>query len=91
VLGRVGKRADEGCALARECGFAADPVVVEGSPRVWTTLVELAEQRDVGLIVVGRRGQSRVSAALFGSVSAGVLHHVQRPVLTVPTASTPGP
>jgi len=91
AAGEAGRRADEGCALARESGFAADPVAVAGSPRVWAALVELAEERDVALIVLGRRGQSAVSAALFGSVSTGVLHHAQRPVLAVPAASAHGP
>lgn len=80
------ERAEEGCALARDIGFAPEPVTVEGSPRTWMALVQLAEDRDVAAIVLGRRGRSPVTAALFGSVSTGVLHHARRPVLAVPAS-----
>lgn len=81
--------AEEGCAVARENGFSAEPVALAGSYGVWAALVQLAEERDARVIVLGRRGQSPVSAALFGSVSTGVLHHAHCPVLAVPSNDSP--
>ena len=76
--------AEQGCALAREAGFEAQPLTVEARGAIWAALIHAAADNDAGLIVVGRRGQSRVAAALLGSVSTGVLNHADRPVLIVP-------
>ena len=35
-------------------------------------------------MVIGSRGQGAVESALLGSVSSGLLHHANRPVLVVP-------
>lgn len=44
----------------------------------------LLEHADGGLVVVGTRGQSTFSRAVFGSVSQQVLHHADDPVVVVP-------
>ena len=53
---------------------------VRGTPR--SALAAHAE--DVDLVVVGARGHGAVGAALLGSVSTWLLHHVHRPVAVVP-------
>ena len=78
----AGKIAEEGAALAREAGFEAETAVVEGNP-VWNRLVELGEERDADLIVIGSRGLSGVKHALLGSVAAAVAQHSKRSVLIV--------
>jgi nucleotide-binding universal stress UspA family protein len=55
---------------------------VECGP-VWQTIIAVAEQEDVAVIVVGARGLSAAPAAL-GSVSARISRHAGRPVLVVP-------
>ena len=46
-------------------------------------LVGAAATPDVGLVVVGARGLGTLERVLLGSVSEGVLRHVDRPVLIV--------
>ncbi len=76
------KVAEEGAALAHEAGFEAEPLAREGAP-AWNVLVELAEERDVDLIVIGSRGLSGVKHVLLGSVAAAVSQHSRRSVLIV--------
>jgi nucleotide-binding universal stress UspA family protein len=53
---------------------------IRGTPRA-----SLAAQAEgVDLVVVGARGHGAVGAALLGSVSTWVLHHVHRPIAVVP-------
>jgi nucleotide-binding universal stress UspA family protein len=53
---------------------------VRGTPR--SALAAQAENADV--VVVGARGHGAVGAALLGSVSTWLLHHVHRPIAVVP-------
>jgi nucleotide-binding universal stress UspA family protein len=78
------KVAEEGCELARAAGFEAEPVVVVGAP-AWNQIVEVAEERDAGLIVIGSRGLSGLKHVALGSVAAAVSQHSKRSVLIVHT------
>jgi nucleotide-binding universal stress UspA family protein len=46
-------------------------------------IVELADEVQAGLIVIGSRGQGGIRRALMGSVSDSVVRHAHTPVLTV--------
>ena len=78
-------------ALAKATLFAEERRVrhetelMEGSPAQIT--LDLAQSRDVDLIVVGSRGLGAVKGALLGSVSSAVVHHADRPVLVARSAS----
>ena len=78
--------ADDGVARARQIGLAADAVVVRGTSvaDVGRTLATLAEERGATAIVVGRRGISRLEAAVLGSVSNDTVRTAQRPIVVVP-------
>jgi nucleotide-binding universal stress UspA family protein len=78
--------ATEGAELARAAGFQAEPLLERGTGvrGVWETLLSVSDARDARLIVVGRRGVSRLESALMGSVSNGLVQHSARPVLVVP-------
>jgi nucleotide-binding universal stress UspA family protein len=76
------KVAEEGAQLAREAGFEAEPLVETGGP-TWNRIVEVADQRDARLIVIGSRGRSGLSYAVLGSVAAAVAQHSKRSVLIV--------
>ena len=46
-------------------------------------IVDLAEELDAGLVVVGSRGLGGIRRALMGSVSDSVVRHAHCPVLVV--------
>jgi nucleotide-binding universal stress UspA family protein len=73
--------AAEGAELARAAGFQAEPRAVRASGPYFAALLELADELDARVIVVGSRGRSQVAAAVLGSVSTGILHNTRRPVL----------
>jgi nucleotide-binding universal stress UspA family protein len=84
--------ADEGTEIARAHGFEARPLARRALGKatdrakttVWEAVIEVAEEEDVALVVLGSRGLSAARSALLGSVSYGVVHHCERPVLIVP-------
>jgi nucleotide-binding universal stress UspA family protein len=48
-----------------------------------TAIVEMAEELEAGLIVMGSRGLGGVRRALLGSISDSVVRHAHCPVLVV--------
>ena len=71
-----------GAERAQAAGFRASPLAVEASP-TWKGLVELAEERDAQLIVLGSHGRSGLGGAVLGSVAASIAAHWRRSVLIV--------
>jgi len=83
--GQAETLAAEGARLAQEAGLQAEPLVVEEvSHRVWRAIVDVAEERDAQMIVLGHRGGNGLRTSLPGSVSRGVVAHSLRPVVVVP-------
>jgi nucleotide-binding universal stress UspA family protein len=76
------KRLSEATELASSDGATVEAVIVEQAPAV--ALVELADERDARVIVVGTRGESPLRGALLGSTAHKLLHLSERPVLVVP-------
>lgn len=71
---------DQSTADLGDSGVTIVRNFVRGRPR--STLATAADQVD--LVVVGARGHGAVGAALLGSVSSWVLHHVPKPIVVVP-------
>jgi nucleotide-binding universal stress UspA family protein len=63
-------------------GVDVDVVVRHGHPS--QTLVELAEANNAKQIFIGRKGDSRIAALLFGSVSGALVQTSPIPVTVVP-------
>jgi len=57
---------------------------------IYERVVSLADSENCGIIVLGRRGMSRLERALVGSVTARVIGHTQKDILVVPGESTVG-
>ena len=77
--------AKEGAELAAAAGLAAVTYrAVADTESIWRTIVEVADELDVTLVVMGSRGLAGLRSMLLGSVSNHVLHHIHRPILIVP-------
>jgi nucleotide-binding universal stress UspA family protein len=86
ALQRAGAVVDEGVAVARGAGFDPQPELVpgDGVHAVWNAIVEVAEQVDASVIVVGHGNLSWLAEKVLGRVDTGVVKHAGRPVLVVP-------
>ena len=81
------QRLQEGAQLAGQNadGTEIEAVIVEQVPA--HALVDLAEERDARVIVVGTNGESPLRGALLGSTPHKLLQISNRPVLVVPARS----
>jgi nucleotide-binding universal stress UspA family protein len=75
--------AQVGAQLARGAGFDAEPRAAVAAP-TWAGIVEVADELDAPLIVIGSRGLTGLREVAEGSVSHDVVAHAGRPVLVVP-------
>jgi len=82
----VRKAAEEtaahGASLAERAGFRPQSMAVEAAP-TWKGIVELAEEREASLIVLGSHRRSGLRGHLLGSVAAAVARHSASSVLIV--------
>jgi len=63
----------------------AEPRVEVGAP-IWASIVQVADDNDAAVVVLGSHGRSGVSYVAMGSVATAVAHHTKRPVLITPMA-----
>ncbi len=63
------------------CGAEVSEVFLAGDAA--TVILQYAAEHPGAMIIMGRRGMSRVKEVLLGSVSQRVLHHATCPVLVV--------
>lgn len=90
AIGNIQKAIREPCEkalLKAEEMAKAERVLIktvceEGEP--YKGVVDLAEAENCDLIVMGRKGVSRLERALMGSVTARVIGHSQKDVLVIP-------
>jgi nucleotide-binding universal stress UspA family protein len=62
-------------------GTIAEAHLREG--RTIDEILDLSEELEVGLLIVGSRGLGGARRILLGSVSEGIVHHSRRPVLVM--------
>jgi nucleotide-binding universal stress UspA family protein len=65
----------------REKGIEARTIILNGP--VVGALIDAAESEGADLIAMASHGRSGLSQCFYGSVAAGVLHRVDRPLLVV--------
>ena len=65
----------------REKGIKTKTCVVTGS--VVKAIIDCAEQEDADLIAMTSHGRTGLARAFYGSVAAGVLHLIDRPLLII--------
>jgi len=75
------KLAEDAAAGLRTKGVAAEAVSLLGAPA--ELLVQLSDEPDIGLVVIGSRGNGAMKRLLLGSVSDRVVHTCRKPVLVV--------
>src|SRR5690349_5797702 len=74
---------EEARGIAREGGVEPEIVIREQSSA--EALIEVADDHDARLIVVGSYGERPIKSALVGSTPTRLLHRSERPVLVVRT------
>ena len=79
-------RAKIGAERARKAGFTADARSALAAP-TWEGIVDVADEIDSAVIVLGSRGLNGARERFEGSVSHQVAEHARRPVLIVPPAA----
>ncbi|HEY3207163.1 MAG TPA: universal stress protein [Gaiellaceae bacterium] len=72
---------EEAAAGVVAAGVDVETEILEGNPA--DSIAKLARSRAVDLIIVGSRGRGGIAGGLLGSVSEGVVHRADRPVLVV--------
>ncbi len=82
------ERAEQGAELARRAGFDAEARAELSAP-TWEGIVDLANEIEAAVIVIGSRGLKGVRERLAGSVSHEVAEHTRRLVLVVPPNEPP--
>jgi len=74
--------AANGASLAQAAGFEARGAAAEAAP-AWKGIVQVADEHDAKLIVLGSHGRTELAGVLIGSVAQAVAAHSRRTVLIV--------
>jgi nucleotide-binding universal stress UspA family protein len=72
----------EGAELATAAGFQARGLESQAAP-TWKGIVDVADENDASLIVLGSHGRTGLGGVLLGSVAEAVTAHSRRAVLIV--------
>jgi nucleotide-binding universal stress UspA family protein len=80
------KRAQAGAERARHAGFESEARGGISAP-TWEGIVDVADEIDAAVIVMGSRGLTGAREVFEGSISHQVAEHAGRPVLIVPPPS----
>ena len=59
-------------------------IIVEQGPAV-ETIISVAQRENAELIAIASHGRSGLSRVFYGSVAAGIMHKIDRPILIIRT------
>jgi nucleotide-binding universal stress UspA family protein len=76
------RTAEQGASHAQSAGFRAHSIAVESAP-TWKGIVDIADERDASLIVLGSHGRTGLASVVIGSVAGAVAQHSRRSVLII--------
>ena len=79
--------AEDGARLARAGGLQAEAITEERHDSTSATITAVADAHDASVVAVGSRGRSAIRSTILGSVTYGLLHATQRPILVARDAS----
>ncbi len=79
------EKAEEGATLAREAGLDADARTAVVESTVAEAILNEAAVVGADAVISGSRGLTRVKSLMLGSVSNGLLHNADLPVVVVPS------
>ena len=74
--------------FAQQLGFHAVARTAAAESRTWRAVVDVADEVDASVIVVGSRGLSGAREVFEDNVSHDIAMHAHRPVLVVPTVGS---
>jgi nucleotide-binding universal stress UspA family protein len=74
----------DGVETARAAGLDAVGETLESPAGAWRAVLAAAQTHGASAIVVGSRGRGAARSALLGSVSSGLVHNAELPILVVP-------
>jgi nucleotide-binding universal stress UspA family protein len=80
VCNAAEETAAHGASLAEQAGFRARSMAIKAAP-TWKGIVEVADEREASLIVLGSHPRSGLVGHLLGSVAAAVVAHTTSSVL----------
>jgi nucleotide-binding universal stress UspA family protein len=76
------RTAADGASRANAAGFKARGLQAEVAP-TWNGIVQVADEHDASLIVLGSHGRTGLAGVLLGSVAEAVAAHSRRSVLII--------
>lgn len=77
----VQRSMEEQLKRVQDAGLEADTIIVHGIP--FQSIVDIAHEQKVDLIIMGTHGRTGLQHILLGSVAEKVVRHAPCPVLTV--------
>jgi nucleotide-binding universal stress UspA family protein len=84
LANRAAATTQEGVAAARAAGLDAVGETIESDEGAWRAVAAAARTHGASVIATGTRGLGAARSALLGSVSSGLIHNAELPILVVP-------